>query len=42
MFSSVEGSVNDKDEHGVLDGEGKGAVDECDRVFNGKCLRFFW
>ncbi|KAM0044429.1 hypothetical protein Hdeb2414_s0010g00353141 [Helianthus debilis subsp. tardiflorus] len=34
VFASVEGAVNDKDEHVVLDGKGKGAVDECDRDFN--------
>ncbi|KAM0036576.1 hypothetical protein Hdeb2414_s0014g00428011 [Helianthus debilis subsp. tardiflorus] len=34
VFASVEGAVNDKDEHGVLDGKGKGAVDECDHDFN--------
>ncbi|KAJ0613325.1 putative Ulp1 protease family catalytic domain, papain-like cysteine peptidase superfamily [Helianthus annuus] len=34
VFSSAEGAVDDKDEQGVLDGEGKGAVDETDRVFN--------
>ncbi|KAJ0810297.1 hypothetical protein HanPI659440_Chr01g0025471 [Helianthus annuus] len=34
VFASVERAVNDKDEHVVLDGKDKGAVDECDRDFN--------
>ena len=42
VFASMEGVVNDKDEHVVLDGKGKGVVDECDRDFNGNYLCSFW
>ena len=42
VFASVEGDVIDKDEHVVLDGKGKGAVDESDCDFNGNYLCSFW